>query len=306
MTTQINPMLAMSAPPNPRLFERDGMSWEPKWDGYRLIVELRKARPALLWARSGKPLDLPHLAEQLSGHDVDAILDGEVIVNGADGRPSFNAMQLRLGMSKERALGTMRYMVFDVLRVNEVPVTDEPYVTRRHMLGRVVELIGSPMVQLTPATDNGVALWHAMELANMEGMIGKPVGSKYLPGERGTWIKVKRTIISDFIVVGWIKGIGKRAGEIGSLVLAEEAAGHLTFAGLVGTGFNWKNLETTMAALVPNGRDDCPLADAASARRSLGAVEVLWVNPTHKATVEYSEQMKGALRFPSFQKMEAI
>lgn len=313
MQLPMKPMLAQLTDVSDALLERKGMSFEPKWDGYRLIAEGNGDGPASLWSRSGKRCTSawPEVGEALQDAGVSAVLDGEIVVM-RDGRPSFNGLQNIGSMSRQQRKDALRYMVFDVVETGGwFDTTKLPYYERRQILADVVGMMESPLVQLTPATTDGRGLWQAMELAQMEGMIGKPLDSRYRQGERASWLKLKRKARGEFVVVGWTWGkegvTGARVGSIGALVLAVRTPdGSLVYAGKVGTGFDGSSLSTTKADLETVRTDVDPFlgAECVRARKMLGAEKVVWVAPERVATVEYAELGKdGIPRFPSFKGM---
>ena len=95
MTDWIGPMLATDAK---RLPAGEGWAYEIKWDGVRALAygdrELR------LHSRRGERIterypELAALTTALGGRR--ATLDGEIVALDADGRPSFQLLQRRMG-----------------------------------------------------------------------------------------------------------------------------------------------------------------------------------------------------------------
>mgnify|MGYP003694574739 CR=1 FL=1 len=83
-----------------------GWMWEPKLDGYRVLAFIDDKEVKL---RSRRGLDLtasfPKLAAELALQAVKGmVLDGEVAAFGADGRPSFAALQERVQLKTEREI----------------------------------------------------------------------------------------------------------------------------------------------------------------------------------------------------------
>lgn len=68
-------------------------------------------------------------------------------------------------------------------------------------------------------------------------MVGKPLTSRYHPGARREWIRVKNIRHQDAVVGGWKPGEGRRANTIGSLLVGVYENRRLRYAGHVGTGF---------------------------------------------------------------------
>src|ERR1700688_193396 len=97
-----------------------GWRYEPKWDGFRGVLENDGGELAL-WSRNGRPLlryfpELRPLGELLPPKTA---LDGEVVIV-RDGALDFDAMQMRLHPAESRirklsAEIPAQYVVFDVL-----------------------------------------------------------------------------------------------------------------------------------------------------------------------------------------------
>jgi len=89
-----------------------GWSYEVKWDGYRALLQKRGNTVRLI---SRREIDLtrtyPAIVEAARSLPVqDAVLDGEVVALGADGQPSFQALQHRTGAGQF----AIAYYAFDV------------------------------------------------------------------------------------------------------------------------------------------------------------------------------------------------
>src|SRR5436305_1915493 len=98
----------------------DGWQFEPKWDGFRGILENDGGELAL-WSRKARPLlryfpELRPLGDLLPPHSA---LDGEIVI-ARDGVLDFDSMQLRLHPAESRirklpAEIPADFVVFDVL-----------------------------------------------------------------------------------------------------------------------------------------------------------------------------------------------
>ena len=97
----IEPMLAKPATTFPT---DEGWLFEPKWDGFRALV-FRDGDEVLIQSRDLKPLDryFPELAAPLRASLPErCVLDGEVVIAGADGRLDFDALLLRIHPAESR------------------------------------------------------------------------------------------------------------------------------------------------------------------------------------------------------------
>src|SRR5437763_3840120 len=128
-----------------------GWQYEPKWDGFRGVLENLEGELAL-WSRNGRPLlryfpELRPLGDLLPPRSA---LDGEIVIS-REGRLDFDAMQLRLHPAESRirrlsAEIPAEFVVFDVLVWDGEPVWQLPLEERR---ARVEALQG---FRLSPAT----------------------------------------------------------------------------------------------------------------------------------------------------------
>ena len=80
----------------------EGWQYEPKWDGFRGVLENDGGELAL-WSRNGRPLlryfpELRPLGERLPPHSA---LDGEIVI-ARDGVLDFDSMQTRLHPAESR------------------------------------------------------------------------------------------------------------------------------------------------------------------------------------------------------------
>src|SRR5690242_18104614 len=132
----------------------DGWQYEPKWDGFRGVLENLGGELAL-WSRNGRPLlryfpELRPLGELLPPRSA---LDGEVVIVRG-GALDFDAMQTRLHPAESRIrrlAGEIpaRYVVFDVLLWDGAAVWERPLEERRAELERIAT---GPGFNLSPCT----------------------------------------------------------------------------------------------------------------------------------------------------------
>lgn len=199
----VPPVRVALARREPRLPRAAGLAFEPKVDGWRVVLLRDGDGMVAVQARSGRLLTevLPDLAAAASRElPVLTVVDGEAIAAGPDGELSFGAMQTRGLASPTRARRLARqspvtYAAFDVLVHRGRDVRPLPYRERRAIL---VELLpaGRPeaVLQPVPTTeDPEVALgwWHVwQETPGLEGMLVKRLRGRYESGRR-EWVKVK-------------------------------------------------------------------------------------------------------------------
>jgi ATP-dependent DNA ligase len=183
--------------------EGEDWQYEPKWDGFRGIVE-NVGRGFHIWSRNARPLlryfpELQDLSQRLPPKSA---VDGEIVVV-RDGRLDFDALQMRLhpAESRVRKLSAeipAQFVCFDVLLWDGEPVHKLPLEERR---ARVEKMHFS----VSPAErDVGIARkWlDRLDVAGFDGVVAKRLGLPYLPGSREGVVKVKGEKTADCVVIG--------------------------------------------------------------------------------------------------------
>jgi ATP-dependent DNA ligase len=215
LSPPLKPQLAKSSRDLPA---GDGWCYEPKWDGFRIIV-FRDGDEVHLQSRNGKPMNryFPDIVEQaLALKAKRYVLDGEMVVT-VDGIQEFDLLSQRIHPAasrverlREETPATL--VAFDLLAEGDDTLLELPYTERRERLAKLV----SDPVELTPATDDAGAAgqWLA---GTGEGVIAKQSDAPYRPGERVGMVKVKRVRTADTVVAAF--RFGKEPETVGSLIL---------------------------------------------------------------------------------------
>src|SRR5579884_2944935 len=200
--------------------EGDGWQYEPKWDGFRGVLENVGGELAL-WSRNGRPLlryfpELRPLRDLLPARSA---LDGEVVIVRG-GALDFDAMQMRLHPAESRirrlaAELPARYVVFDLLLWEGEEVWRRPLEERRAALERGAE--GLTVSPATRSVDEARGWLDRFEALGLDGVVAKRLGLPYLPGSREGMTKVKELKTADCVVVG-IRWKGERSA-IATLLL---------------------------------------------------------------------------------------
>jgi bifunctional non-homologous end joining protein LigD len=299
MPRQLDPMFAeLGDEP----FNDPAWAWEPKLDGYRVLAFI-DADGVRLQSRRGQDYTraFPRLVQELGQQAVAGmVLDGEIVALGPDGKPSFNALQNRVGLKTERELAAADqnvpavFYAFDLLHFAGVDLQKRAYRERRRYLSQC--LLPSTLVQLIHAQDDGVALHEAALASGFEGVIGKRKDSRYESGRRsGAWLKVKPTQSAEFVIGGYTRGKGAREA-FGALLVGYWDGAALTFVTNVGTGFDDRLIAKLKAQLDAIARKKCPFA--AQPPQTSNAV---WVEPELVCEVKFQEWTPDErLRAPVF------
>jgi ATP-dependent DNA ligase len=183
----------------------NGWQFEPKWDGFRGVLENDGGELAL-WSRNGRPLlryfpELRPLGDLLPPHSA---LDGEIVI-ARNGVLDFDSMQTRLhpAESRVRKLAAeipAELIVFDVLLWGGEPIHKRPLEERRAELERIGA--GFRLSPTTGDSDAAQAWLDSFEAAGLDGVIAKKLGLPYLPGSRDGVLKVKPFKTADCVIVG--------------------------------------------------------------------------------------------------------
>lgn len=210
----------------------DGWQYEPKWDGFRGVLE-NVGGGLRLWSRNGRPLlrYFPELEPLGALLPPGSALDGEIVI-ARDGALDFDAMQTRLHPAESRirrlsAEIPAQFVVFDLLLWRGEPFAGRPLGERRSAL----ESLAAGFT-LSPATrDRSTALrWlDRFEVAGLDGVIAKRVDLAYTAGSREAVVKVKPEKTADCVVVGFRR---KAGGQIATLLLGiYDETGGLDYVG---------------------------------------------------------------------------
>jgi bifunctional non-homologous end joining protein LigD len=132
-----------------------------------------------------------------------------------------------------------RFYAFDVLELDGRDITSRPYIDRRETLNAIADASAGNTVQFPcnlTDTDPALVLEAAAEL-NLEGIVCKHLGSPYTPGLRSRdWIKTPHRKRSEFIVGGWLPGMGPNHQTVGAVLVGAYRDSELIFCGCVGAG----------------------------------------------------------------------
>ena len=207
--------------------------YEPKWDGFRGILE-NVSGDLRLWSRNARPLlryfpELEPLGALLPPRSA---LDGEIVIE-RDGVLDFDAMQTRLHPAESRVrklAGEIpaTFVAFDVLVWKGEETWQEPLATRRAALERKAKRF-----RISPATGEREAAlgWlERFEAIGLDGVVAKRLDRPYLPGSREGVVKVKPEKTADCVVAGirW----KSRPDRIATLLLGlYDEGGELDYVG---------------------------------------------------------------------------
>jgi ATP-dependent DNA ligase len=255
------PMLAkpVTGIPDPAGYP-GGLSFEPKWDGFRCLV-FKDGAEVELASRNTKPLSryFPEVVAALRACLPDkVVLDGEILV-AVGGRLEFEVLQERIHPAASRiallsAQTPAQFVAFDLLALGSESLMSRPFAERRAALTDILTAPSDVVHVTRTTTDPAVARewFERFEGAGLDGVIAKPMASTYQPNARAM-LKIKHQRTADVVVAGY--RLHKNSTEadplLGSLLLAlYDDDGRLNHIG-VSASFTQARRRSLLAELRP-------------------------------------------------------
>ena len=291
------PMLATAGDAS----DRKGWLWELKYDGYRIVSEKHEGAISLK-TRNGHDITerFPEIAQVLSHLPVEScIIDGELVVHDASGRPSFALMQDRARSSGHHKIASAAivqpatYYCFDLLYLAGFDLRACSLLDRKKALRQLLPP-QSALVYSEHVENRGLQTFSAAREMGIEGVVGKRAAAPYRSGRTSDWIKVRNQRSGDFVVVGW-SASRSNDEDIGSLALGEYRDGTLAYVGHAGSGLGARLRSQLEKAAGRLQRKTSPIKPAPETKKATH-----WLRPTLVVEVAYTEYTPyGHLRHPS-------
>jgi len=304
------PLEVMPSELSPMLAETDTQPstdpewlYEPKVDGYRVIVFIQDGQVRLQSRRRGLNLTpaFPEIIADLTAQaHSQMVLDGEIVALDATGRPSFNTLQTRVQLktpgeiAKAQRESPAILVCFDLLHFAGLNLRGTPYVDRRRYLSQC--LLPSQHVQLVHVASDGGQLYAAATASGFEGIVAKRKNSTYQPGKRSNhWLKIKATQTAEFVIGGYTKGKGARE-PLGALLLGYWKDGKLHYAGHAGSGLTDAAIDLLNQQIANLTRKSPPFDAEVPLHRP-----TKWLEPELVAEITFQDwTVEGLLRAPVF------
>lgn len=306
MLTKVKPMLAtlVSEP-----FDTPGWSYEVKWDGYRALAYINKGSTELL-SRNIKSFTEKYypIAAVMDSWSINAVLDGEILVIGKDGKANFSALQ----NWRSEADGDLVYYAFDLLWYQGKDITGLPLRERQAILKEILPT-NDDHVRLSQVFEtNGLDFFAAAQKMGLEGIMAKKSDSTYAIDARSRqWLKIKVNQRQEVVIGGFTRNEGT-AKQFSSLLLGVYEDGKFEYVGKVGTGFSEKKQKEMMALFKPLITDKMPFDTKPDVnkpsrfRPNPPKATATWLKPELVCEVSFIEVTSdGVFRHPSFEGMRA-
>jgi bifunctional non-homologous end joining protein LigD len=300
----IKPMLAtlVDAP-----FDDPDWQYEVKWDGYRALAFVNKGEVEL-FSRNNKSFNEKFypIHKLLQESDINAVLDGEILVLDEKGRSNFGDLQ----NWRSEADGELVFYVFDLLWYDGKDLMELPLSQRQAILKEILPANDDRLRVSKVFHANGIEFFQAAEKMELEGIIAKKKSSTYTPDNRSKqWLKVKVHKRQEVVIGGFTKN-DDTSKQFSSLLLGVFEGGAFQYVGKVGTGFSDKVQKEMMEQFRPLITDKSPFTTipdvnkASRFRPNPPKAKATWLKPELVCEVAFSEVTSdGVFRHPSFQGM---
>ncbi|MDP4215791.1 MAG: DNA ligase D [Bacteroidota bacterium] len=303
MPKHLEPMLATLVD---KPFDEPGWLYEVKWDGYRCLAFLN-GKKVELRSRNDKSFNEKFypVRDALAGLELNAIVDGEIVVVNEKGISNFGDLQ----NWRSEADGELRYYIFDLLWLNGHSMMDLPLTDRRKEL--LAMMPSSPGLEISQAFETtGTEFFEAARKMGLEGILAKRADSVYAPGSRSKeWLKIKVGNRQEVVIGGFTKNEGS-SKSFSSLLVGVYKDGKLHYTGKIGTGFSDALQKEMMAQFKPLIIKTSPfLVDPdvnkpSRFRPDPPQANAVWMKPRLVCEVSYTEMTSdGVMRHPSFEGM---
>ena len=297
----VRPMLATLVD---QPFDEPGWVYEIKWDGYRGVALINKGKVNLI-SRNNKSFNEKFypVVDALKKWDINAVIDGEVVVLNDKGVSNFGSLQ----NWRSEADGPLLYYVFDILWLNGYDLKSLPLTRRREILKDI--LPNENMIRLSEDFETSATEFLATaSKMGMEGIMAKKEDSAYIEGDRTRdWLKIKSNKRHEVVIGGFTQNEGS-AKTFSALLVGVFDNGRLDYMGKIGTGFNDKMQKEMMTKMKKLETKKIPFTEKPDVnkpsrfRPNPPKATVTWLKPELVCEVSYAEiTTDGIMRHPSFE-----
>ncbi len=246
--------------------------YEVKYDGYRILAYAEGSSVRLI-TRNGNDYtkrfaEIAYsLADWAAGRAM--VLDGEMVITDAEGKPDFQALQNYMKNPKGKNLA---YMVFDLLALDGADLRERPLTERKETLEALMKDAPKNLRYSQHIQGKGKEFFQAACQQNLEGIIGKKSDSAYRGTRNGDWIKLKCDKRQEFVIGGYTLSDKKTSG-VSSLLLGIYEGDKLVYAGRAGTGFTQRSMKVLEEKFGSIRRKESPFQQAPEPKKN---EEIIW------------------------------
>ncbi|NRO95591.1 DNA ligase D [Paraburkholderia sp. NMBU_R16] len=287
MPTHVEPELATLVDRTPA---GGDWSYEIKFDGYRMLARLDRGN-VRIFTRNGHDWTarLESLTHAFASLPIEnAWIDGEAVVLDANGTPDFNALQ---NAFDRRSTSEIVMFVFDLLWLNGTDIREQPLRARRALLRELMEHTDTPLLRFSQdfAEDPSSLVAAACKM-KLEGIIGKRGDAPYRTGRSMDWIKLKCNQRQEFVVGGFSRIKGAKAGVHALLLGVHENDGSLRYAGSVKPHFHSREATSFARRADPLRQRECPFYNPPTPEKDR---DYFWLAPSIVVECSFLEWTPG-------------
>jgi bifunctional non-homologous end joining protein LigD len=265
----------------------EGWCHEIKFDGYRVQLRVEDGE-ARLKTRKGLDWTDKFRAIAEEGNALpDALIDGEIAALDHTGVPNFSALQAAIADGKT---DNLIFFAFDLLFAGGEDLRSLPLRERKARLKKLLEGRAKAKAGLVRYVEHfeegGDAVLQSAKKLRLEGIVSKKLGAPYRSGRSEDWTKAKTRAGHEVVLGGWKTTNGK----FRSLLAGVHRGDHLTYVGIVGTGFGQDTVRLVMPALKKASSDTSPFGGKDAPRKTR---DVHWLKPELVAEIEFAGWTEG-------------
>lgn len=218
--------------------------YEDKIDGYSYLginADMFSRSVSEAVGNEGNPIcksgHVPHIIEELRKiQGIFGFVDfhGELHVEGgtSDDVTKIMGCDVEKALARQAETGWLGYEIYDIRAYKGIDVTNKPWYVRKALMDFIKLMF--PNLQYITFADTFYT--HPREAfaeivgKGGEGIMIKNTKSVYSPDKKpaGVWIKCKKEITVDVVIMGYNAGTGKNAGSVGSIIVGMYINGKLT------------------------------------------------------------------------------
>jgi len=305
MPRRVSPMLTTLVN---KPFDDPDWLFEVKWDGYRAIA-IMNAKSVALQSRNDKSFNEKFypVYNALVKCNLQAVLDGEIVVINKTGHSDFGALQ----NWRSEADGELFYYIFDILWLDGYDLKPLSLMERRKILKTLK--LSSDNLRISEAfEESGIRLFESVKKLGLEGIIAKNKWSTYHENDRTRdWLKIKSHQRQEVVIGGYTINDGS-SKLFSSLLAGVYKNGKLIYTGKIGTGFNQKTQKELLDQFKPLIVKSAPFQSIPDInkpsrfRPDPPNAKAVWLKPKLICEVSFTEMTSdGVMRHPSFEGMRS-
>lgn len=275
-------------------FDNEDWIFEVKFDGYRTVAVV-EPNHVNLFSRNHISFNknFGAIAEELKKMEHSVVLDGEIVVEDAEGRSNFQLLQNYLKTGK----GKLKYYVFDLINLDGNDTSELSLLERKELLQILLRQHSLKNIHYSEhITEKGIDFYALAEKNIHEGIMAKKAESTYRIGQRsGEWLKIKISQQEEAIIIGFTEPKNSRK-YFGAILLGRYEDKQLKYIGKCGTGFKEDTLKELYEKFKPYFINESPLPEKISIRD-----KIQWLKPNLVCQVKFTEwTADNSLRHPVY------